>query len=100
MNRRQRAESRLGLAMLPVGGTMTIVSVGGGVAVLILAFDTIVQRPAAAGWLLAWCVLALVVAAINLRQSIEAMSAFDWRPLVPVAMLSAMIVALYPGWWF
>ena len=92
-------ESRIALAMLPIGGALTIVSVVAAIVVSLLAVDTIVQRPAAAGWLLAWCVAALIVAAVNARRSIEVMSAFDWRPLGPVAILSAGIVAAYPGWW-
>ena len=99
MDRRATIESRVALAMLPVGGTMTIVSVAAFVAVLVLAVDTMVQRPAAAGWLFAWCTAALIVAAVNLRRSIEVMSAFDWRPLVAIGLRSIALVAAYPGWW-
>lgn len=85
--------------MLPIGGAMMIASVVGAVAVMVLLFDTLVQRPAASWWLFGWCAAALVVAAYNLRRGIEVMSAFDWRPLVPIALTSVGIVALYPGWW-
>ena len=99
MNRRDRLESNIALAMLPVGGTMLVVAVVAAIAVLILVFDTVVQRPLEAEWLFAWSAAALVVAAINARRAIEVMSAFDWRPLKLIGLLSIAIVVAYPGWW-
>ena len=96
---RSRIESRIALAMLPIGGAMTVISVVAFVAVLVLAFDTIVQRPRAAVLLLVWCASALVVAVANTVKSIETMSSFNWRAMIPVAALSLAIVATYPGWY-
>lgn len=99
MDRYARFESRLALAMLPVGGALTLAAVGGFLAAGLLAIDTVMRRPAAMGWLLAWCVAAAVVAVFNAVKAIETMSSFSWTPLVPLAAASVAIVVAYPGWW-
>jgi hypothetical protein len=99
MTPRDRTESRIALAMLPVGATMTFVSVVAFVTIMILLVATLVQRPGAAMLMLGWCAAALGIAVFNTLKSIETMSAFDWRPMVPVGALSALITATYPGWW-
>jgi hypothetical protein len=99
MTRRDRIESRIALAMLPVGATMTLVSVVAFIVVVLLALATIAHRPEAAAPLLIWCVAALGVAAFNTVKSIETMSAFDWRSIIPVGVSSVLITLAYPGWW-
>lgn len=96
---RQRWEARLALGMLPAGGVMTLVSVAAFVWVALLALDTLVRRPAAMGWLLAWCLAATAAAARNVVKSLETMSSLEWRPLVQVALLSCLVLVAYPGWW-
>lgn len=78
---------------------MAFISVMAFLTIVLLGFATIRQRPIAAMLLLLWCGCALVVAAINIRQSIAMMGATDWRPMIPVAVLSALIVATYPDWY-
>jgi len=99
MNRKDRLEARLALAMLPAGALMTFVSVIAFIIIMLLIFATVVQRPHAATILLVWCAAALVTAGVNIVKSIETMSAFDWRALIPVVALSVVITAAYPGWW-
>lgn len=94
-----RVEARFALAMLPVGAVMTLVSVIAFITIALFMFATLVQRPAAASLLLVWCAWALIVAGANLMKSIEGMSALDWRPMIPVALLSVVIIIAYPGWW-
>ncbi|TPG12987.1 hypothetical protein [Sphingomonas oligophenolica] len=94
-----RVEARIALAMLPIGAVMTFVSVIAFITIVVLMFATLVQRPAAASLLLVWCAWALIVAGANLMKSIEGMSALDWRPMIPVSLLSVAIVVAYPGWW-
>lgn len=91
--------SRTARAMRPLGGAMMLVSAGAFVLITLLAVDTILRHASAGGLLLAWCLAALVAAGRNTLKSIEAMSAFACRPLVEVMILSAVIVAAYPGWW-
>jgi hypothetical protein len=91
--------SRTALAMLPLGGAMMLVSAGAFVLIALLFVDTLLRHASAAGLLLAWCLAALVAAARNTLKSIEAMSVCACRPMVEVAILSALIIAAYPGWW-
>lgn len=99
MDRRDRLESRLALAMLPVGAALTLAAVIGFLAAMLLALDTVMRHPAATVWLLAWCIAAGIVAVFNAIKAIETMSSFTWTPLMPVAIASLAIVAAYPGWW-
>ncbi|MBI0474124.1 hypothetical protein D9601_01920 [Sphingomonas sp. MA1305] len=92
-------ESRVALAMLPVGTLLSLLSAIGGVAVVALAIDVIIRRPAGTGWWLAWCLVAAMIAAWNTRRSLETLASFEWRTALPVLVLSMAIVAAYPGWW-
>lgn len=97
MTRRDRMEAGLALAMLPVGGTLTVVSALALVAVAALAAATVLGGGTAAT--LVWCAFSLWGAVWNLVRSIEIMSAFDWQPLPGVLLVSAAILATFPGWW-
>ncbi len=97
--RTRDVESRIALAMLPLGALVTIASVAGFVAVLALAADVAWHRRAGGGWWLGWCTIALAVAVFALRKGIETMATFDWRVAVAPLTLSAAIVAAWPGWW-
>ena len=99
MTGRQRWAARVALAMLPIGAIMALMSVFAAVVVALLVIDTMVHRPAATGWLLAWCLGAVIVAARNTVKSIETMSSMEWRPMAQVALLSGLIVIAYPEWW-
>ncbi|MDQ2892747.1 MAG: hypothetical protein M3R64_06615 [Pseudomonadota bacterium] len=94
-----RVEAWVSRAMLPIGAVMAFVAVIAFITIVVFMFATLVQRPAAASLLLVWCAWALIVAGANLMKSIEGMSALDWRPMIPVALLSVAIVVAYPGWW-
>ncbi|WP_203308335.1 hypothetical protein [Sphingomonas beigongshangi] len=92
-------ESRVALAMLPLGALLSLASAGGFVAVVVLALDMAIRQPADARLWLLWCLPAAAAAAWNTRKAIEVMATFDWRVAVPVVLLSAAILAAYPGWW-
>ncbi len=47
------------------------------------------------GWPLAWSVGAAAVSLLNARAGIEVMSAFDWRPLPRVSIVSVAVVAAW-----
>ena len=94
----QRREARIALAMLPFGAVTVIVSAVALVAVLLFALAALF-RAGAGWWYIGWALLALVVAARNLRAGIAIMAAFDWRPAPLVLATSAAIVAAWPGWW-
>lgn len=92
-------ESRVALAMLPLGALLSLASAGGFIAVVVLALDMAIRQPADAQLWLLWCLPAAAAAAWNTRKAIEVMATFDWRVAVPVVLLSAAILAAYPGWW-
>lgn len=99
MTARDRREGRIALAMLPVGTLLVLSAAIGMLAVAALAVDVAIRRPEGYGWPLAWCAIALAAGYWNLRRSLEVLSAFDWRPVPGVVALSALIVAIHPGWW-
>ncbi len=92
-------ESRVALAMLPLGALLSLASAGGFIAVVVLALDMAIRQPADARLWLLWCLPAAAAAAWNTRKAIEVMATFDWRVAVPVVLLSAAILGAYPGWW-
>ena len=81
--------------MLPLGATVLVASVLALPAVLALGVDVAIRKPPAWGWTAGWALLAAAVALRNARAGIAMMSAFDWRPLPLVLVLSALAVA---GW--
>ena len=90
-----KREARVSLAMLPVGGTVLIVSAFALILVAALGMDVAIRRPSGWAWVAGWSVLAVIVALRNMRAGIAMMSAFDWRPLPFTLLLSALVVA---GW--
>ncbi len=95
----QKREARVALAMLPVGGTVLVVSAFALILVAALGLDMLVRRPPGWGWPAAWALAAAAVAIRNMRAGIAIMSAFDWRPLPAVLLVSGAIAAAWPGWW-
>ena len=81
--------------MLPVGGTVLVVSAFALLLVAALGVDVALRRPAGWGWTAGWSLVAIAVALRNMRAGIAMMSAFDWRPLPVTLLLSALVVA---GW--
>ncbi|AXJ94580.1 MULTISPECIES: hypothetical protein [unclassified Sphingomonas] len=92
-------ESRIALAMLPLGVVLALASAIGFIAVAVLAVDMLFHPRDDARWWLGWCLVAAVGAAWNTRRALEVMATFDWRVALPVVALSAAILAAYPGWW-
>ena len=96
---RSDVESRIALAMLPLGAVMMLAAAIGVAGILALAADVAWHWPPHAGWWLGWSVAALAVAAIVMRKGIETMATFDWRVAVLPLTLSVAIVAAWPGFW-
>ncbi|USU05448.1 hypothetical protein NF701_01205 [Sphingomonadaceae bacterium OTU29THOMA1] len=92
-------ESRIALAMLPLGAIMMLAAALGFVAVAALAIDLAWRQPPHAGLWLLWCLAALTVAAVNLRQGIETMATFDWHVAVVPLLLSTVITTICPAFW-
>lgn len=80
--------------MLPVGGTVLVVSTLALVAVGLFAL-TVPFAGEAWPWRLAWAAAAALLAWRNIRAGIAIISAFDWRPLPAVLLTSALIVAAW-----
>ena len=99
MARDRRWEVRLTRAMPTMGAVMTFVSVIAFLVVGVLVVDTLLRRPAAAVWLLTWCMAAFAVAVRNAMKSIETMNSRAWRSMARVALASGLIALAYPGWW-
>lgn len=95
----QQLESRLALAMLPLGATMTIAAVAGFVSALVFAGQVALEAPDDAGWRLAWAAAAAAVALYVIRKGIETMCTFDWRVAVLPLLLAATIVGTSPAYW-
>ena len=95
----QRRQGRIGLAMLPLGAVLVLASAIGVVSVLVLALSEVVTRGPGWGWYVGWCLLAAVIGVRNLVRSLQTMSALDVGGTFITIMLSAAIVATYPGWW-
>ena len=81
--------------MLPIGGTVMVVSAIALAAIVTLGVDIGLRRPGGWGWWLAWCLVAAGVTLWHVRSGIEMMSAFDWRPLPGTLLRSAGVMA---GW--
>lgn len=97
MTRRENLEAALALAMLPVGGVLAL---GSALAVLAFTFLAMIGLPFGfPAWLELWLIVASLVAVRNTVESIEIMSAFDWRPAVSVVALWAVTIAVCPAWW-
>ena len=94
-----RREARVALAMLFAGAVVLVGSVLGLLAIAALAATAPFDGRAGLVWIEGWCLIAAGVAAWNARAGIAMMSAFDWRPLPPVLLLSAGIVVASPTWW-
>lgn len=97
LDRDQRREARVAIAMLPAGAVLAVGSLLAAAVLLIWA---------AAGVLLGdeWRLVGwrLVGAAVGLRngvKGIEVMSAFDWRPMPLAIILWIAVIAAHPGWW-
>lgn len=99
MNSAQKREARVALAMLPVGGTVLVASAFALILVAALGLDMLVRRPPGWGLPAAWALVAAAVAIRNMRAGIAIMSAFDWRPLPAVLLVSGAVVATWPEWW-
>ncbi len=96
----QRREGRAALAMLPVGGMLTI---GSGLAaigfVVTMLLGLYWAAMSGSGWrYVAWLAAGAVVAVRNTIVSIEIMSAFVWRPVSSVLLLWALVLLAWPGW--
>ncbi|WP_188657917.1 hypothetical protein [Sphingomonas metalli] len=97
MDRSQRQEARIALAMLPTGIALTIGSFVAAVAFAVLA---LLGPFLGQGWpLVAWHAGAALVGLRNTVVGIEVMSAFDWRPLPLALALWLATVVAWPGWW-
>lgn len=94
-----KREARVSLAMLPVGGTVLVVSAFAFLLVTALGLDAAIRRPPLWGWTAAWSLFAVAVSLRNIRAGIAMMSAFDWRPLPAVAVQSGLVAVAWPGWW-
>ena len=94
-----KREARVSLAMLPIGGTVLVVSAFALILVAALGIDVAMRRPSGWAWVAGWSLLAVIVALRNMRAGIAMMSAFDWRPLPFTMALSALLIAAWPGWW-
>ncbi|HEU0045941.1 hypothetical protein [Sphingomonas sp.] len=97
-SRAHRREARIALGMLPVGATITIVSVIAFGAVVLLAL----AAPIRGGpwlWTMLWALAAAAAAVRNILAGIAIMAAFDWRPVPGVLLWSGVVVAGWPGWW-
>jgi hypothetical protein len=93
-------ESRIALAMLPLGAAMTLAAALGLLGAVALALSLLWRWPANVGWWLAWSAAAGAAAAYILRKGIETMSTFDWHVAVAPLAVAAAIAAACPGWWF
>lgn len=96
---RPDVESRIALAMLPVGALFMLASAVGAVAVVTYAVDALGHWPADAGWRIGWSLVAAIVATVNFRKGIETMATFDWHVAIVPAALSIAIAVAWPGWW-
>lgn len=94
-NAAHRWEARVAIAMLPVGGTVLVVSAFALLLVGGLGVDVTIRQPAGWGWVAGWSTVAAGVALRNMRAGIAMMSAFDWRPLPLTLLLSALVAV---GW--
>lgn len=91
-------ESRIALAMLPLGALLTLAGLFAAPALVGLLIAS-AWMPDASALDLLWCGVAGAVAAYVMRKGIETMSTFDWRVAVaPVAATLAVAVS-WPGWW-
>lgn len=93
-------ESRVALAMLPLGASMTLAAAAGGIGTIVFAILLMWRWPANGGWWLGWSVAAVLAAAFILRRGIATMCTFDWRVAVAPILVGAGIAIAYPGWWF
>lgn len=92
-------ESRIALAMLPLGAALTLVSAVGLIGAIGLAGMLLWRWPADAGWWLAWTAAVATAALYVLRRGIETMSTFDWRTAVAPLVVSAAVASACPCWW-
>lgn len=98
MNRRY-CESRIALAMLPVGALITLAAAIGAIAAVSYGLHAAWDGRGDTGWRIAWSVSATLIAVFNLRKGIETMATFDWHVAIAPLVTSAAIVAACPVWW-
>ena len=96
---RHSIESRIALAMLPLGGAMAIVASLAVPGSVVFAGVLLWRWPAHVGWWLAWTIGAGVASVYLFRKGIETMSTFDWHVAAPAVVIGVTTAALYPGWW-
>ena len=95
----QRRESAISFAMLPVGAVLALAAVLGCAAVLALALTHLATQDANWGWYVGWSAPAFALGLRNVVRSLQNMSALDVGGTFVTIVLSAAIVAAYPGWW-
>lgn len=96
-------ESRVALAMLPLGAILTLIAAVGLIGAIVLAAVLLWRWPGdsgwGAGWWLAWSASAAAAACFILRKGIETMSTFDWHVAVAPLAIGAAVATACPGWW-
>lgn len=96
---RHTVESRIALAMLPLGAAITLASVLAVVALTMLAATLMWRWPADLHWWLTWTAAAGAAACYGVRKGIETMSTFDWHVTLRPLTLGAVAALSYPAWW-
>ncbi len=92
-------ESRIALAMLPLGAVLTLISAVALIGAIGLAGMLLWRWPADAGWWLTWTAAVAIAALYVLRKGIETMSTFDWRTAIAPLVVGAAVASACPCWW-
>lgn len=95
----RHVESRLALAMLPIGAVMTLAATGGAIAAVVFAAILLWTRPVDCGWWLAWSGMTATASVYIVRKGIETMSTFDWRVAMPPLLVGTAVLLACPAWW-
>ena len=99
MEPRERAEARLGLAMLPTGAVLVVIAAAMLVAAVVLAIVAVVDHGPGWQWYAGWGLVAAGVSLANLRRAFETTAALDTRGAIVTLAWMGGIVGTWPGWW-